>query len=343
MLHREDKDHAIKAKYELDVVMNHEDVDRRMAQVPNAFVIPDEVINRLSMPHGISGRQKLAITTTGSASAIEEAVDYGRSQMALYDRVPLFQYCDEMPNQVGNAKIPIWTAGPTVGDGTAEGTQTALSTPTLTALELTPQAFDSQVEITNIADLQTGMWLSDAVRQHMIPFIDQEVVKHALTDSTDGIVGVNGNRSGIKTITSGAASWSKMVEMESEIDAALAMDFGRRAYLLGTALWGRLKTIDKATGAGRFVLDVDPWGFHPGGVSINGYPALRTTLLGAGGTNDAVFTDWFGNMKIPSWSGYEFSLDNITNALKPRITMYKFCRPKATSGRQATVAYFRHS
>ena len=230
-----------------------------------------------------------------------------------------------------------------MGDGTAEGTQTALSTPTLTALELTPQAFDSQVEITNIADLQTGMWLSDAVRQMMIPFIDQEVLKHALTNTTDGIVGVNGNRTGIETIATGAASWSKFVEMESAIDANLAMEFGRRAYLLGTALWGRAKTIDKATGAGRFVLDVDPWGFHPGGYSINGYPALRTTLLGAGGTNDAVFTDWFGNMKIPSWSGYEFSLDNITNALKPRITMYKFCRPKATTGRENTVAYFRHS
>ena len=115
MLHREDKDQAIRAKYELDVVMNHEDVDRRLAKVPNAFVIPDEIINRMSLPGSIGGREKLAITSTGAASSIEEAVDYGRSQMALYDRVPLFQYCDEMPNQVGNAKIPIWTAGPTVG------------------------------------------------------------------------------------------------------------------------------------------------------------------------------------------------------------------------------------
>ena len=410
-MNKADKNVQLAARYEIDLVENHD--NQRSPIAAKAIIIPDHVIDAMRLAPAIGSRQQLAVTTAGASAAIAESVDYMRSQMALYDRMPLMMYCDEMPNQVGDAKIPIWSEGPGVGatDGVAsvnvtsagsgytaidaapavtfsggggsgaaavavktaagtavshvivtnpgngytstptvsitgnatatavvgaEGVQTALSTPTLATLNLTPRAFDTQVEITEIANLETGRWLTEAIRMHMIPAIDEKVMRALLNDPTDGIRGL----AGIKTVSSGAATWGKMVEMESEIDAEKAAEFGRRAYVVETGLWGSLKTIDKANGAGRFVLDPEPYAGLPGGYMINGYPALRTTLLP---DNMAIFSDWYGNMKVPSWSGYEFSLDNITNPLKPRLTMYKFCRPKATTGRGFTVAQFTAS
>ena len=407
MLHPGEKERELGARYELDFVKNHDVSARSSGQ--NTVVIPDEVVNMMMMSPAL--RERLAITTSGAASAIATSVDYARSQMALYDRLPLMQYCDVMPNQVGDAKIPIWNAGPrpgesgdvqgvtvtaggagytaapavsfargagdTTGTGAAavavisggvvvmvvitdggrgytvpptvtivgaatgvavlksEGDQTALSTPTLTALTLTPKAFDTQVRITEIANLETGRWLTDAVRMHMIPALDDKIMEALLSDPVDGILSIPG----LETVATGALSWSKIVDMEVAILQNRAMDYGRRAYVCETSAWGSMKTTDKSAGAGRFIIDSEPSIFNlgmPTGM-MNNYPVLQTTLLGS---NNVLFTDWYGNMKVPMWSGYEFSLDNITNPLQPRLTMYKFCRPKATTGRGMTVARY---
>ena len=345
MLNKGDKDRMAKARFEVNTCedfMAQVEMQTPSTAERATVAIPDAVVERMRVrprpanrQDGYNGSEQLALTVASSAAAIATSVDYARSQMALYDRIPLLQYCDLMPGQVGDAKIPIWTAGPTV-ENPAEGALPAESTPTMVAHDIKPIAFATMVNINAIADLQTGRWLTDGVRMHMVPFLDEKILNFLLTDTTDGIMSITD----IETVPTAAADWAKVVDMEVAIDENKAMDFGGRAYVMSVDMWGKFKTIDKSTGAGRYVLDLQPWGFNPGTMMINGYPALRTTLLPE---KTVVFTDWWGNMKVPEWSGYEFSLDIITNALKPRITMYKFVHPKALTGRGSTVAKFTAS
>lgn len=113
----------------------------------------------------------------------------------------------------------------------------------------------------------------------------------------------------------GAATWAKILELESTIADANA-EYGNLAYLTTAPLRGNLKNVKKDAGSGEFV-----WANN----EMNGYRAFISTVLPKtltkGSSSDChpiIFANW-NELYIAQWDGLDIVVDPYTNAKKAQL------------------------
>ena len=121
------------------------------------------------------------------------------------------------------------------------------------------------------------------------------------------------NVSGINTVDFGTSpilvpSFAKVVDMETAVAEDNAL-MGNLAYILPAAMYGGLKTTEKASNTAQFVVE-------PGG-TINGYRAIVSNQCTAG---DMFFGN-FDDLLVGMWSGVDLTVDPYALALSGGIRL----------------------
>ena len=113
--------------------------------------------------------------------------------------------------------------------------------------------------------------------------------------------------------TNGAAiSWKKVVELETKVNSVNA-NRGRMAYLTNAKVFGALKTTEKATGSGRFIMEDAAAG------RCNGYVTEFSNLVpsnltkGSGSNLSAMIFGNFQDLYIGQWGGLDIVVDPYTS------------------------------
>lgn len=124
-----------------------------------------------------------------------------------------------------------------------------------------------------------------------------------------GILNASNIGSVVMGTNGGAITWAKIVELETKINSNNA-NRGKMAYLTNPKVWGALKTTEKASGNGRFILE------DMAANRINGYAADWSGLVpdnltkgSASGTCSAVIFGYFPDLYIGEWGGLDFVVD----------------------------------
>lgn len=120
------------------------------------------------------------------------------------------------------------------------------------------------------------------------------------------------NTTGIGAVamgTNGAAiTWPKVVELETKVNAVNA-NRGKMAYLTNAKVFGALKTTEKVSGSGRFIMEDVAVG------RCNGYVAEYSNLVpsnltkGSGSDLSAMIFGNFQDLYIGQWGGLDIVVD----------------------------------
>ena len=135
-----------------------------------------------------------------------------------------------------------------------------------------------------------------------------------------GILSASGTSSVAIGTNGGPITWAKVVELESKVNAENA-NRGRLGYLTNAKVVGDLKTIERAQGTARFLLDGDF-------TRLNGYAIEWTNLVPSNltkGTSSQVCSAMiFGNFEdlfIGEWGGLDIVVDPYTKAGSGEVVM----------------------
>lgn len=115
----------------------------------------------------------------------------------------------------------------------------------------------------------------------------------------------------------GAVDWKKIVELETKINTANALQ-GNLAYVIHPAILGKLKTTVKdASGAGGFLIGDNGM--------LNGYKCLVTTNVASGlqtakDEYGAIFANW-ADYFIGQWGALDLTVDPYTEAANGQIKL----------------------
>ena len=192
----------------------------------------------------------------------------------------------------------------------------------------------SKVTLTPHRNWVVGALTKDLLRQTSIDV--ENLIKNKLMDCHAAMIdkaafsgtGESGQPTGIlKTTgiatvaggTNGAAlTWKNVVALETVVNANNA-NRGKMAYATNAKVVGELKTIEKATGTGRFLTE--------DGKTLNGYPMNWSNLVpsdltkGSGTKLSAlIFGNW-EDLVVASWGGLDIVIDPFSKSLEAEIVM----------------------
>ena len=160
--------------------------------------------------------------------------------------------------------------------------------------------------------------------------IDKMTTAHAVLLETAAIAGTGSanqptgilNTPGISEVAMGTdgdvISWAKVVELETKVNAENA-NRGNLAYLSNAKVNGALKTTEKASGSGRFILE------KTAGNRLNGYPFEWSNLVPSNltkGTGTGLSAIVFGNFKdlyIGQWGGVDLVINPFSKDAEAEI------------------------
>ena len=161
--------------------------------------------------------------------------------------------------------------------------------------------------------------------------IDKMTTAHAVLLETAAIAGTGSsnqptgilNTDGIGDVAmgtdGGAITWAKVVELETKVNAENA-NRGNLAYLSNAKVNGALKTVEKAAGSGRFIMEENA------GSRLNGYPFEWSNLVPSNLTKGTAATKCsaliFGNFKdlyIGQWGGVDLVINPFSKDAEAEI------------------------
>lgn len=204
----------------------------------------------------------------------------------------------------GNVAIPKQT-----GSATAywilEGDDTTDSDLTVGMLNLSPKTVSGSTAYTRQMLLQSNPSIENLVLSDLASNIALAIDKAAISGT-----GLNGQPTGILNTTgvnavscataNGGLNWANVVDFETKIAAGNA-DVNMMHYIAGAGVTGLLKTTEKTSGTGKFLLENN---------EVNGYGFTRTNQVGA---NTMLFGD-FNQMITALWGGLDIMIDPYTKA-----------------------------
>ena len=206
----------------------------------------------------------------------------------------------------GDVKIPRKSAGASAGWVSAEGGATSESEMTLATVSLTPKTLGAFTDVTRQLLIQSSEDIDRLIRDDLTTAIGVAIDKAALEGSGSsgqptGIL----STSGVNTVTDFAAAtptFAEVVTLQTAVSEDNAL-FGNLAYIVPPAMYGALKTKEKATNTAQFVVENDG--------SIAGYNAIVSAQATAGNMYFGNFSDclvgFFG-------SGVDIIVDTSTGA-----------------------------
>ena len=206
----------------------------------------------------------------------------------------------------GDVKIPRKSAGASAGWVSAEGGATSESEMTLATVSLSMKTLGAYTDVTRQLLIQSSEDVDRLIRDDLTTAIAIAIDKAALEGSGSsgqptGIL----STSGVNTVTDFAAAtptFAEVVTLQTAVSEDNAL-FGNLAYIVPPAMFGALKTKEKATNTAQFVVENDG--------SIAGYNAIVSAQATAGNLYFGNFADclvgFFG-------SGVDIIVDTSTGA-----------------------------
>ena len=206
----------------------------------------------------------------------------------------------------GDVKIPRKSAGASAGWVSSEGGATSESEMTLATVSLAPKTLGAFTDVTRQLLIQSSEDIDRLIRDDLTTAIAIAIDKAALEGSGSsgqptGIL----NQTGVNTVTNFAAAnptFAEVVTLQTAVSEDNAL-LGNLSYIVPPAMYGALKTTEKATNTAQFVVENDG--------SIAGYNAIVSAQATAGNLYFGNFSDclvaFFGG-------GVDIIVDNSTGA-----------------------------
>ena len=209
-----------------------------------------------------------------------------------------------MNGLAGDVKIPKKLTASSASWIATEGGASSESEMTVGSVALTPKTLGAYTDITRQLMLQSSMDVEALVRDDLAQALALAIDLAGLEGSGSsgqptGIL----NTTGVNTTTFAAANptFAEVVAMETALADDNAL-MGSLGYIMPSAMYGALKTTEKASGTAQFVVE-------PGG-TINGYNALVSNQ----GTAGNAYYGNFNDLLIGFFGGLDIVVDPYTNS-----------------------------
>ena len=210
----------------------------------------------------------------------------------------------------GDVKIPKKTAAASASWIATEGGAASESEMTVGQVSMTPKTLGAYTDITRQLLIQSSLDVEALVRDDLAQSIALAIDLAGLEGSgasgqPTGIL----NTSGVNTVTAFAAANPTFAEVVT-LETAVAEDnalLGNLAYIMPAAMYGALKTTEKATNTAQFVVE-------PGG-TINGYRAIVSNQ----GTAGNLYFGNFSDLLVGMFGGLDIVVDPYTNSTSGTI------------------------
>ena len=219
--------------------------------------------------------------------------------------------------------VPLVGVGQMTAAWYAEGATASVSKATFSSVALTPHrnavigAFSKDLLRQTSLDVESIIW-NRILEAHASLLESAAIAGTGSNGQPTGILNTTGIGSVAIGANGGPITWAKVVELETKVNAENA-NRGKLAYLTNAKVIGDLKTIERAQGNGRYLLDGDY-------TKINGYPIDWTNLvpstLTKGTTASKCSAMIFGNFEdlyIGHWGGVDIVVDPYTLAAQADV------------------------
>ena len=219
--------------------------------------------------------------------------------------------------------VPLVGVGQMTAAWYAEGATASVSKATFSSVALTPHrnavigAFSKDLLRQTSLDVESIIW-NRILEAHASLLESAAIAGTGSNGQPTGILNTTGIGSVAIGTNGGPITWAKVVELETKVNAENA-NRGKLAYLTNAKVIGDLKTIERASGNGRYLLDGDY-------TKINGYPIDWTNLvpstLTKGTTASKCSAMIFGNFEdlyIGHWGGVDIVVDPYTLAAQADV------------------------
>ena len=203
----------------------------------------------------------------------------------------------------GDVRIPKKTAAASAAWIATEGGASTESEMTVGNIQMSPKTLGAFTDVTRQLMIQSSMDVESLIRDDLATAIGLAIDLAGLEGSGSsgqptGIL----NTSGINSVTNFAAANPTFAEVVT-LETALAEDnalMGNLAYILPAAMYGALKTTEKASGTAQFVVE-------PGG-TINGHRAIVSNQ----GTAGNLYFGNFSDLLVGFFGGLDLVVDPYT-------------------------------
>ena len=219
--------------------------------------------------------------------------------------------------------VPLVGVGQMTAAWYAEGATASVSKATFSSVTLTPHrnavigAFSKDLLRQTSLDVESIIW-NRILEAHASLLESAAIAGTGSNGQPTGILNTTGIGSVAIGANGGPITWAKVVELETKVNAENA-NRGKLAYLTNAKVIGDLKTIERASGNGRYLLDGDY-------TKINGYSIDWTNLvpstLTKGTTASKCSAMIFGNFEdlyIGHWGGVDIVVDPYTLAAQADV------------------------
>ena len=176
---------------------------------------------------------------------------------------------------------------------------------TVGSVSLTPKTLGAFTDVTRQLLIQSSLDVEALIRDDLASAIALTIDLGALSGSGSSgqPTGIK-NTSGINTVDFGTApdlvpTFAQVVAMETAVAEDNAL-MGNLAYIMPAAMYGALKTTEKASNTAQFVVE-------PGG-TVNGYRAIVSNQCASG---DAYFGN-FADLLVGMFGGLDIVVDPYT-------------------------------
>jgi len=217
----------------------------------------------------------------------------------------------------GDVKIPKKATAASATWIATEGGAATESEMTTGNVSMVPRQLAAFTDITRQLRQQASLDVEALVRDDLAQALALGIDLAALSGSGSSgqPTGIK-NTSGINTVDFGTApdlvpTFAQVVDMETKVaeDNALV---GNLSYIIPAAMYGALKTVEKATNTAQFVVE-------PGG-TINGYRSVVSNQCASG---DLYFGN-FSDLLVGMWSGVDLTVDPYSLSTTGTIRIVAF-------------------
>lgn len=284
------------------------EVAKKLGTQPRGLFIPYDIQKRIRT---VSKRD---LTTGGSTTGAElvgtdhipSLIELLRNKMLLTQMGARY-----MSGLVGNVAIPRWDGAATAGWVSTEGAGTSESTPTTGSLTLSPKEVSANVQYTRQLVLQSSPDVAALVEDDLMKVLALAIDKAGFhgagaSGEPQGIVGT----SGVGAVSLASADWDAMVEFESDVDTANALD-GTLYYITTPAVRGTLKSRAKESGYPVYIVSENNMS--------NGYPVWTSGQIAA---NYMIFGN-FAQVIIGEWGGLDIVVEQSASTGKFTVGAFK--------------------
>lgn len=279
----------------------HREIEKRIGQAKRGFYVPFEIQQR-----GMQGKRDLTVGTATAGGHLVATQNDAASFIELLRAraVVVGLGARTLTGLVGNVNIPRQSGSSTAYWLANEATAITEGDLTLGQLALTPKNVGAYTEISRLLTMQSApdaeMLVMDDLASVVALAIDAAAISGSgSSGQPTGVIGT----AGIGTVTGTSLAWAGIVEFETDVAAANALN-GSLAYLTTPAVRGLLKTREKAANTGIFL-----WGGMVGDSTVNGYRGEVSTQVPAA---NMIFGDW-SQIIIANWGVLEIETNPYAN------------------------------